>query len=130
LFPSELGKEVHSEWIKTPEIRQSMNLKLGEFIVMPDHFHAVISIGENDFNQEHERNRMGIQTQNLGSVIRGFKSAVTSYARKNDIEFEWQPRFHDRIIRTDKELVAIEEYIRNNVTNWGANRSDLRDPLI
>ena len=34
------------------------------------------------------------------------------------MEFEWQPRFHDRIIRGENSLKAVREYIRNNPTNW------------
>jgi putative transposase len=49
---SEIGKIVESEWIKTPEIRPDMNLKLGAFVVMPNHFHAIIMIGENQYNRE------------------------------------------------------------------------------
>jgi len=32
-------------------------------------------------------------------MIRGFKSSVTMYPRKNNIEFAWQARFYDHIIR-------------------------------
>lgn len=47
---SEIGKIVESEWLRTPEIRQDMNLELGEFQVMPNHFHVIVIIGENPFN--------------------------------------------------------------------------------
>jgi putative transposase len=47
---SEIGKIVQSEWLKTPSIRPDMNLELFEFVVMPNHFHAVIGIGANSFN--------------------------------------------------------------------------------
>jgi hypothetical protein len=39
-------KIVENEWIKTPEIRPDMNLKQGEFVVMPNHFHAILIIGQ------------------------------------------------------------------------------------
>lgn len=47
---NELGEKVQEEWIKSIEIRPDMHLELGEFIVMPNHFHAVIIIGENKYN--------------------------------------------------------------------------------
>ena len=50
---SEIGKIVETEWLKTPEIRQDMNLKLGRYVVMPNHFHGIIVIGENEYN-DHE----------------------------------------------------------------------------
>ena len=47
---SEIGIAVESEWIKTPGLRPDMNLTLGEYQVMPNHFHAILIIGENQFN--------------------------------------------------------------------------------
>ncbi len=35
----------------------------------------------------------------------------------NKIEFEWQPRFYDHIIRDDQEYLRIKSYIENNPTN-------------
>ena len=47
---SEIGKIVESEWIKTFEMRPDMNLEMDEYVVMPNHFHAIIIIGENRYN--------------------------------------------------------------------------------
>jgi REP element-mobilizing transposase RayT len=47
---SELGNYLHNEWLKTRDIRPDMNITLDEFVVMPDHFHAIIIIGENLYN--------------------------------------------------------------------------------
>ena len=124
---SEIGCIARQEWLKTPEIRSDMNLKLDEFVIMPDHFHAILIIGENDNNCRGCRNVMHhVSTKmhhvstfksphkNLGSVIRGFKSAVTTFARKNKLDFGWQPRYYDHIIRNDAELKRIRKYIKNN----------------
>ena len=47
---SEIGIIVEKEWQKTVDLRLDMNLTLGEFVVMPNHFHAIIIIGENKYN--------------------------------------------------------------------------------
>lgn len=47
---SEIGKIVQTEWMKTPSLRPDMNLTLGEFVVMPNHFHGIIIIGKNEYN--------------------------------------------------------------------------------
>jgi putative transposase len=47
---SEIGEIVQQEWLKTPKIRPDMNLHLGEFVVMPNHFHGVLIIGQNLYN--------------------------------------------------------------------------------
>jgi hypothetical protein len=33
-------------------------------------------------------------------------------------EIIWQPRFYDRIIRNDKELINIRKYIKENPIRW------------
>jgi REP element-mobilizing transposase RayT len=138
---SETGKTVQTEWLKTPVLRPDMNIMLGEYVVMPNHFHGIIVIGENRYNtddgggggavetrciaslrQRQQRqwqpNRFGAQSKNLASVIRGFKSAVTKFARMNRIPFAWQTRFHDRVIRNFDEHNRIAYYINGNIENW------------
>ncbi|MDZ4711579.1 MAG: hypothetical protein SGI89_04565 [bacterium] len=46
------------------------------------------------------------------------KSVVTTYARKKYFEFNWQPRFHDHIIRSANEIEKISNYIINNPIKW------------
>ena len=54
----------------------------------------------------------------LAAVIRGLKSSVTKHANENILDFAWQPRFHDHIIRDNGELNRVATYIENNVANW------------
>lgn len=142
MIMNDIGNITKSEWLKTPEIRPDMNLKLGEFVVMPNHFHCIIYIGENQYNSEiglvdagkdamhcvstnkeihygfTGKNKFGSQSKNLSSIMRGFKSAVTTQARKINPNFEWQSRFHGRIIRDKNEWYAKTNYIKNNPKNW------------
>lgn len=130
---SELGKTVDEEWLKTFELRRDMNLQMDEYVVMPNHFHAIISIGINRYNMgtvgnavdggdvgitDIHKNKFGPQSKNLASIIRGFKSAVTTFARINRIEFGWQPRFYEHIIRTNDSFQRISQYIASNPANW------------
>ena len=64
------------------------------------------------------KNKFGSQSKNLASIIRGFKIAITTYARKNNIDFAWQERFYDVIIRNNKGLDEVRKYIFNNPQNW------------
>lgn len=130
---SEIGKTLKTEWLQTFEIRLDMNLLMGEYVVMPNHFHGIVIIGENEFNLDGDgpgdamhcvstttasQNKFGPQSKNLASIIRGFKSAVTINARKIDAQFAWQPRYHDHIIRNNKSFKTISTYIQNNPQNW------------
>lgn len=147
MFLNDLGKIVESEWEKTFELRPDMNLFMGEYVVMPNHFHGIIGIGDNEYNSIHgakrdrrdamhrvstvettttnnnphntpPKNQFGPQSKNLGSIVRGFKSAVTVGARLINPDFGWQGRFHDHIIRDHQSFIRISEYIKNNPRNW------------
>lgn len=37
---------------------------------------------------------------------------------KSNRDFHWQPRFHDHIIRTEKSLKNIRQYIKYNHLHW------------
>jgi REP element-mobilizing transposase RayT len=47
---SPIGQIAQTEWIKTFKMRPDMNLQMGEYVIMPNHFHAIIIIGENEYN--------------------------------------------------------------------------------
>ena len=88
-------------------------VKLDQFILMPDHFHGVLKFSKEKLTSKRE-NRFGPQSENLASVVRGFKSVVTSFANRHKIDFHWQPKFHDRVIRNEFELSRIRNYILLN----------------
>ncbi len=112
-----IGKIVESEWIKTSEIRPDMNLELGAFSIDRDAMHRVSTTNTtNTTNTNH--NKFGPQSKNLASIIRGFKSSVTKFARNSEPDFAWQPRFHDHIIRNTIEFERIQNYIADNPKNW------------
>lgn len=84
------------------------------FTVMPNHVHAIICINS---NRTHEP-CVPTERTALSVIIGGFKRAVTLFARRNSIEFAWQSRYHDHIIRNSQEGLKISKYIENNILNW------------
>ncbi|MCK5760390.1 MAG: transposase [Candidatus Delongbacteria bacterium] len=59
--------------------------------------------------------------QTIGSIIRGYKSAVTikvNQIRKTPKIKIWQRNYFERIIRNQKALEKIRYYIRNNPENY------------
>jgi putative transposase len=54
----------------------------------------------------------------ISSIIGGYKSVITNKTHQSRMEFDWQDRFYDRIIRNDKEYQRINDYIENNPKNW------------
>lgn len=67
-----------------------------------------------DPEMQRRANRCG----RLSHIIGQFKSAVTRFARENQIPFSWQPRYYDRIIRTPNEMNRIALYIEQNPMKW------------
>ena len=59
---------------------------------------------------------MELKEITLGKIIRWYKGRTKFEINKKSpkIYFSWQSRFHDRIIRDDKELANIREYIYYN----------------
>lgn len=109
---SELGKLVEEKWFAIPTVY--LHIEIGEYVIMPDHFHGIIY-----FNQPNFKNRSTVpayepQRKNLSSVIRGFKAAVTVASRSNFPTFKWQRGFHDQIMWNQKSIDAHRAYIINN----------------
>ena len=147
---SRIGELLQSEWYKTPDMRPEMNLKLGAFQVMPNHFHGIVIIGGvNDGDNDGDRdathcvpipqfspsskrwpNQFGPQSKNLASIIRGIKSSVTTQVRKMESNafagFAWQSRFHDHIIRDKASYQRISNYIIQNPMNWEKDKFRLK----
>ncbi|RYY98582.1 MAG: hypothetical protein EOO11_07600 [Chitinophagaceae bacterium] len=121
LHPTRIGVVAIERWCKIAELYPFV--ALDAFQLMPDHLHAILGFDKPASGLDSSVVRsadlrsggnFGPQRANLASVIRGFKGAVKAYATTHGIPFGWQPRYHDRIIRNERQLNATREYIRNN----------------
>jgi REP element-mobilizing transposase RayT len=110
-----MGQMAVEYWTQIPKHYPFVHLDA--FVVMPNHIHGILFFDRPD-KTDWNPNTFGPQSQNLAAVIRGFKSATKRYANQHNIPFEWQSRYHDRIIRDEKELNAIRQYIINNPSKW------------
>ena len=55
----------------------------------------------------------------LGKIIRHYKARSAKHIHDAGyVDFQWQPLFYDRIIRSDKELGNIRDYIFKNPLKW------------
>ena len=130
---SRIGKIAEKCWQEIP--KHFPFVTLDKFVVMPNHLHGIIMIDRSDKHVETQDfaplqdnawqpNRFGPQSKNLASIIRGLKIGVTKYANEHKIEFKWQRRYYDHIIRNQKSLENIREYIINNPINWDNDRNN------
>jgi putative transposase len=71
-----------------------------------------------DFLTTGQRRFQNQGKKTISSIVGSYKSAVSKHAHRLGINFDWQPRFHDHIIRSDIAHQRISNYIRYNVSNW------------
>lgn len=92
---------------------------IDDWTIMPDHIHLIVLIINNNKSiQEPITKLSALRKGSLGNFINHFKGNITNFANKNKIEFEWQSRFNDRIIRDENEYQNVKNYIQNNVWNF------------
>ena len=117
--------------------RHFQHVEIGEFVIMPNHIHAIVM-----FNP---RRGLPLQTpppqspsfghripDSLGSIIGQFKSTVTKNVRvsiQNPEARVWQRNYHDRIVRNDRELNAVRDYISYNPVNWSSDLEADSEPI-
>lgn len=120
---SPYGEIVQQEWLRTAELRPAVTL--GEFSVMPNHFHAILTMagqGCDAANKPEKQAPFHRDADSVGSLVGGFKGAATSAIndrRHTPGASVWQRGYHEHVIRSDESLAAITAYIRLNPSQWG-----------
>ena len=130
LVLNDAGKMVEREWLLLPE--RFPNIKLHEFVVMPNHFHGIIEhvraplVGaQTGASLNHQTNK----PKHIGEIIGAFKSITTNcyidgVKTKGWPVFDaklWQRNFWEHIIKTETAYLNISNYIINNPRNWQAD---------
>jgi REP element-mobilizing transposase RayT len=95
--------------------RRYSDVNLDALVVMPDHLHVIVTLGGGG--------------RSLSTVMHRVKSQTTAiYGRKVWLSgwppFHvrlWQRGFYDRVIRDERQLNAIREYMMQNPLRWSLN---------
>ncbi len=139
---NEYGCAVRDEWLKTTDIRTE--IRAGEFVVMPNHFHGILFIGigtadicrgtadictdtaagirRGTARRAPTNEQFGQPVSgSLPTIIRAFKSAVTK--RINEIRQSpgallWQRNYYEHVIRNEADYAQIAGYIADNPRRW------------
>jgi putative transposase len=114
---SNFGELAKNQWISIPKHYQ--NITLDCWIVMPNHIHGIINITESNVGAGYQPAL--VKHYNLAELVRKFKtfSAMNiNKSRKSPGLLVWQRNYYEHIIRDDKELNDIRQYINENVDNW------------
>lgn len=104
-------------------------------IVMPNHEHIIFDFTEVAAQADMSRTQSYFENAvagSLGVVVGRYKTAVTT--RINQLRHTkgaplWQRGYYERIIRNERELAAMRQYIINNPARWAEDRDNL-DALL
>ena len=116
LILNSAGEMIKRVWL---DLDKKFNfIKLHNYIVMPNHFHAIIEI-TNSKNSTH-----------IGNIIGAFKSISTNEYIKGVKNYNWLPfykrlwqkNYYEHIIRDEKSYFYILDYIKNNPLKWELDR--------
>ncbi len=127
---SALGEVVAKEWGQTRKIRPEIHLDA--FVVMPNHIHGIVvvrgPVGAHSRAPRHDSPYRS--PRSLGSFVAGFKSAVTR--RINQVRGMpgipvWQRNYYEHVIRYEKELNRIRQYIADNPARWADDPENPRN---
>jgi putative transposase len=121
---TEIGKIAHDNFETISTFHPYV--EVDEVVIMPDHVHGILFINKPD-KTTWEVNKFGAQSKNLASVIRGYKASVKTYSTSNNIEFSWQSRYYDRVIRNEKEYFNVKSYIQYNPDQWYRSGGDFEN---
>jgi putative transposase len=110
---NQLGVCAYEYWKDIP--KHFPFVQLDYFIIMPNHVHGIIIINNNNPVETQDfvspqgcrlfskyKNHFGPQSKNLGSIIRGYKAGVKTFATLNSIEFRWQSNTMTTLLEVKK----------------------------
>ncbi|MBI5409883.1 MAG: transposase [Nitrospirae bacterium] len=129
---NEYGQVVKDEWMNTINLRP--NIGLDEYVIMPNHFHGILFINDRmdtiqcrGVSQYAPTNAFRSPSQTIGAIVRGFKSAATkqiNFMRNTQGAPVWQRNYYEHVVRNEKELRSIQEYIINNPLQWDLDENN------
>jgi len=141
---TEIGRLVESVWLETATMRT--RIELDAYVVMPNHFHAIFFIHDESgrTGATHRvaptKNHSGPAGKpcrptgpvpgSVGAVMAQFKSLVTKRLNQTrpDLGSVWQRNYYEHVIRDEKSLHRIREYIATNALRWDLDRENLQAP--
>ena len=124
---TDAGQIVKEEWEHTFQLRER-DMALLAYVVMPNHFHALLCLGNNDGNNGivnpfahgfmYSTRSFASAKENLSTLVRGFKGAVTRRLGFSP----WQRGFFDHVVRDERDYENIHNYIAENPRRWPHDR--------
>ena len=97
--------------------------RVGHYAKPHSYIHGIIVIHSDDTVETSRRDvSTGVprlKSRSLGAIINQIKSVCTKRIRAAGVlNFGWQPKYYDHIIRDNEDLDRIREYIIGNPDKW------------
>ncbi|WP_230381521.1 transposase [Myroides albus] len=130
---NEIGEIARDEWLNIANVRD--NVILHEFIIMPNHIHAIIEIVKNKAKAGDNKGFKS-PSQTIGAIVRGYKIATIKRIKAGtncnsfcvgELPFAptpptgrtiWQRNYYEHIIRDERSYQYISNYIITNPERW------------
>jgi putative transposase len=116
---SDIGHIVQLCWQQIPD--HCPHVQLDHYVIMPNHLHGIIIL---DCDDLRFLNTFGItdaslntRSRELSRVIGSFKAASTKIVRRErDYRSPtiWQRNYFERVIRDERELMLLRQYMADN----------------
>jgi REP element-mobilizing transposase RayT len=139
---NDAGQMVETQWLALPN--RFPNIALHEYVVMPNHFHAILEIvgatlvvvQNTEIVGQQKGQSQGIASidmpvnKTIGDMMDAFKSITTVEYIRGVKNMGWQPfngkiwqrNYHEHIIRNEQSYQPISNYIINNSAKWADNK--------
>jgi REP element-mobilizing transposase RayT len=122
MIKNDFGNIVEKQWLWLHQNYQYVELDY--YVVMPNHFHGIIIIDPSLITVD-------VKIKSLSELVGAFKTTSSKIIHSTGLEvFCWQKSFYDRIIRNEKELFKIRQYIHNNPLKWEIEKNNPSNLLI
>jgi putative transposase len=131
---SPIGEIVSHAWHDLPN--HYPHILLDEFMIMPNHVHGIIILAERPVVGAGLRpaptgpaptGPAPTPCHGLSEIVRAFKSfsarRINEYRNTPGVPV-WQRNYYEHIIRDDRSLNAIRQYIHSNPQNWKYDRNN------
>ncbi len=116
---NEVGKMVEKWWLELAN--KYLNVKLWEYVLMPNHLHGIIEIVGAGFPRPKIELGRGDRAPTLGNMIAYFKYQSTKDCRSLGcmrLDRLWQRNYYEHVIKSERELNNVRSYIQDNQKNW------------
>jgi REP element-mobilizing transposase RayT len=132
MMPNEIGQVIEQCWFGIPA--HFPDVELDEFTLMPNHLHGILVMpatapGTGDACVAPTQAGSGPARRSIAAIVGSFKSAATRAINRLRGKLTpplWQRNYYEHVIRDERALGDIRQYIADNPRLWA---EDSQNPL-